>query len=288
MIDPIAGWTISQRASGIFVVPPDGQDAGAVRYHERVRPLRRMSDIVSAQPNPPGWVETSRTGIEPLTTVEGEHAALVTLCGTLDGVPIERTIGAVFGDDFYSLAIGLARRPDQFARFRAAVRQMVIEDTHMLGVRRRRFRHAPPPGWHGLSAGLAHTVYLPPHAPRDATSLIVYPALPVPPGDGSFVEDLVDAHVAALMTTRIPVAAGGLTGEWWAVTAAEAAVALDVVVLQDLRYAYTIALQSPSAQHAANLPVLQAVLASVQPVPTGSSAQQAAVMPALCFDMWGE
>lgn len=275
MIEAIPGWHCEQRASGYVLIPPEGEDAGGIRYQERVRPLRRMRDIVAELPVPGGYRVTAMSPIEPLVTVEGEYGALVVVDGELDGTPLQRTIGAVFGDDYYSLTVGVARRADQFALLRDEVRRLVCHDVHMLGLRRRRYVHAPPAGWQGVFAGLMHVQWLPLDHPRDPSTLAVFPALPA--GDGEIDAGGLLSMILGRFGTHAEVAVGdaqvlstpaGLSGYWWSVAARGGDEVLhDLVVLEDGRYAYPVSLASPPVHRARNVETLRALVDSIQPIP---------------------
>ena len=252
MIEPIPGWSCELRASGYTLIPPEGEEAGTVRYVERVRPLRPMVDIVRDF--------GVASAIEHLVTVEGEHAAFA----VVEGQGVEHAVGAVFADDFYSLIAG--RGADR-ERFREIVRGLVRHDTHALGVRRRRFVHDPPDGWHGFFAGSMHVHWIPLDYPRNQSSLSVFPALP---GAGS-PSDLVEHHIAQVAGLQLlgdpePVTSGsGLGGWWWLLDAGGAL--HDFVVLQDDRYLYPLLLQSPVEHHGSNVRLLRRVVDTIEPIP---------------------
>src|SRR5688572_16897301 len=131
MITQPAGWTLVVAADHLTLVPPEGAAAGAIRYVERVRPLRRLGDIVRQRlANYRGLVATEIGAPERLLTGEGEHAALVEVVGTVGGKPAKVTLGVVFVDDFYARIDGLALHPSLFDAMRAQVRELVVTDRH--------------------------------------------------------------------------------------------------------------------------------------------------------------
>jgi hypothetical protein len=283
MIERIPGWSWAVRQRGIYLFPPEGQEAGGVFYVERQRPLRRMRDIVAALPTPRRPLEISR--VERTTTWEGEYGAIATLVAA-DG-SVGRTVGAVFGDDFYSLVVGIPGRPDQYARFDEVVRRLVHDDSHMLGVRRRRFVYDPPTGWHGLLAPPFHAHWYPWDYPRNPSNLAVGPAVPIPSGDTAFARSVLGSMVANIsggtmvdpgamtpMTSRSGVSGGS----WWFSPTHRPGVVLtyDIVLFEDRRYLYSLLLQSPTARRDENLGAMKQVIESLEPIPSGSSVAQTA------------
>ena len=266
MIEPIPGWSCELRAGGVLLVPPEGPAAGTLRYLERVRPLRRMVDVLRA------YGDRVVSPIEHLATVEGEHAAFA----VVDGEHGELAIGAVFADDFYSLLVGPGR-------FREVVRDRIRRDTHMLGARRRRFVHGRPAGWQGFFAGPMHVHWIPLDFPRNGSSLSVFPALPAAGSSTDLAESLVEHHAAGrpIGEPEPITSAAGLSGRWWLVDGGETLD--DVVVLEDERYAYPLLLKSPLAQHGDNVDLLRRVVDSVEPIPGGSAT---AALVAASFDHW--
>jgi hypothetical protein len=199
--------------------------------------------------------------IEELISDEGEYAAIATVVGRHAGGQVKRTLGYVFGDDFHSTIDGWAVDP-------ALVRRLVLGDSHMLGVRRRCFRHATPRGWRAVRAGLFHTHLL---APSGDAQIIVYPALPsaAEPVAGMLLGlALADGDLLLERT----ITCGGLSGSRYDIVAACGPRVL--VVLEDDRYAYGVRLDGGAACNAA----FEQVLASVRPIPrVRSRAAPAAV-----------
>ena len=269
MITPPAGWVVERRQSGLIMVPPEGVDCGVICYQDDCRPLQRVAAIVASLPPPRGWRTSDLSEIERLVTLEGEQAALVTMRGSIDGAPGERTIGAVFTDAAYSLCVGLARRRDQFERVRDTVRGLVATDAFMLGTRRRRFVHAEPAGWHGFTAGPMHTTWVPVDYPRSAAVLTVFPALPVAVGEVGHAERFAREHATRLHADHIAnlgtVSSARLSGQHWQVVAG--AVVHDVVVLEDGAYIYPVALETFSDQRGEHVEVLWRLVRSIEPVP---------------------
>src|SRR5688572_24707992 len=124
-----------------MLFPPGGPARGGIRYLERARPLAPLRQLVRAQLDDPVFTVTAVGPLERFATVEGEHAALVTVSGLLDGRPAQRDLGFVLLDDCYARAGGLCLVPDEFARFTELVRTLVRGDVHLAGERRRWFEY---------------------------------------------------------------------------------------------------------------------------------------------------
>ncbi len=181
MIIPPAGWVVVPAIDRYTLYPPEGPLAGMLRYQERVRPLARLGELVEgALGRMTAFTRTSDPVVERLVTNEGELAALCKITGTIGGQPAQRSLGYVFGDDYYSRFDGLARQAELFDSFHGCVRDLVVRDDQALGTRRRRFMYEPPHGWQPLVRGFI-TEWIAPRYPRDNAMLTVYPATPAVP-----------------------------------------------------------------------------------------------------------
>ena len=281
MIPIPAGWSVRRCEDSLLLLPPAGAEVGAVRYVERLRPLGRAVDLVRAAPAPQGFHETRLGRPERLITAEGEHAAFVVSEGTIAGVLVERPFGFVFGDDFCSRIAGVALGPAGFAPMRAAVRDLTLADRHELGVRRRRFVYAPPPGWHGL-AGLFDATWYPRDYPAARAAITVCPAVPAQDG---LCAALLDAVLAGRPLAEMQAGAvvqvstrAGLTGLRWRLRRS-AELETEVVLLEDATYVYAMRLDA-AAGFAAARAAFDAVVASVEPLP-GRVRDSARVVAAL-------
>jgi hypothetical protein len=278
MIDPPAGWSLIVEAGMLELVHPGGRGVAVIEYRERVRPLERLGALVRrlVGREPPWSRAEIPTQAERLLTVEGEHAALVTL--RLPAASMQRDLGFVFGDDFFALADAKCLDPDVFAEVTAVVRGLVRNDRHMLGTRRRRFDYEPPAAWQPLVEGFM-TEWFPPGYPQDSAYMTVYPASPVHlPPRAVFATSLglfsrAGLRVRELEEPRPIRADAGLEGERFRVVCERPAPeAIEItkigVVLQDQRYSYTIEVSARSAAHLdAHAGEIDRVIASVKPVP---------------------
>jgi len=300
MIDPIPGWAWELGGEGITLVPPEGAACGAIRYVERVRPLQRIIDIARPADLPSAVGFKAVGPPERVITREGEYGAILTVEGTLPAGPVRRTVGCVYGDDFYSKIVGVALRPDQFDRFAATVRALVETDAHVLGVRRRRCVYRPPKGWHGLNRGsFFHAQWYPPEFPKDASEMVIYPAWPtLPEGAADAVNRMVGLQMRpgsglTLEEVQGPEevkAESGLTGVHWQLVVRrgpEIRFTRDLFVLEDGRFIYPLHVDSFEAQRQRNRALLEEVMRSVQPIPTPGSAPTDA-QHALAMSYWVE
>jgi hypothetical protein len=271
------------RARGLAFTHADGPEAARLWYRERARPLRRLGalvrEILAATPR---FSVESIGAPERLVTCDGEHAALVTVCGTEAGAPAQRDLGFVFADDFFSSVGSLCLVDRLRADVTALVRELVLRDVHALGVRRRRFEYPPPDGWQPIARGLA-TEWFPPDYPANHTAVVAYPANPI-----ELVHDVTLDKVAAATVERIdercepqPVAsASGLLGEAQVLRATDArgrALARETVLLRDSRYIYAVELTSYDVvRWEAHRAVLAALVRGIQPVPGPTAVAAAA------------
>ena len=177
MITPPQGWTIERTPDGMLIAPPEGPERALLRYAERRRPLRRAIDLAQLAPVPAGFVATHTPPPIRLTTIEGEHAALILQHGKLADAAATLVHGYVFLDDYYASLEGIT-----FVDMHATIEQLVVGDVHLLGrERRRRFVYTSPPGWQGVG-GIFEARWFPLDFPANPATIFVNPALPVTPG----------------------------------------------------------------------------------------------------------
>jgi hypothetical protein len=259
VIEPAFDWSCDLRDDGLVLAPREAPAQGMIRYYARRAPLVTLEQIVASLPAPVGYAAATRSPPERLVTVEGEHGVLIAESGVLDRGPAERTVAVVYGDDFYTVLVGLARHPRGFDRIRGEVRRLARHDLHRLGVRRRRFLHAPPPGWHGFASGPLQTRWAPLDYPRRRAMIVVEPAVPIADGwDGA----------AGLPCDGAVRTRAGLTGHRWR-RDGRAGERRELVVLADRRYLYPVAIDRHLADVAAAL-TFDALVDSIEPVPAAA------------------
>ena len=195
MITRPDNWTAVHGVTTQTLIAPQGADAAVIRYRERVRPLRRMSGIVADWKRRHAAVAEPSVGeVERLVTIEGEHAGLVAIDGSVGGKPIRAFVGAVFGDDFYACVEALVLQPEQFESVGETVRGLTLSDQHALGHRRRRFEYTAPAGWQPITRGFA-TDWVAPKFPLEWGLIVAYPATPIEPSDEVPPEVLVSRAI---------------------------------------------------------------------------------------------
>ena len=177
MISTPTGWSRRYHAGSVLLFPPRGPTRGGIRYVEHLAPLAPVRQLVEQLLSDPVLSVDTVGSIERLTTVEGEHAALVTIRGSLDGQPAQRDVGFVLLDHHYARVDGLALCADDFAASTAIVRALICGDVHLAGERQRRFEYESPAGWHARARGL-HADWYPLDFPRSRGVIHVFPALP--------------------------------------------------------------------------------------------------------------
>jgi hypothetical protein len=287
MISPAPGWTVVSCDGGLRLEPPEGPQFGVLRYLERVRPIRAMQDVIDSHPVPINWIEHAASPIERLVTDEGEYAAVAWRTGVIDGQPCERSFGVVFADDFYARLTGVCFKVEAFEQFRHHVRDLLRRDCHMLGVRRRRFVYEPPPGWHGVLGGVFHATWLPPESPRDSTALLVMPAAPKSPGLG---DALLHAVLGGAALDQVVIAKENitarncLTGHVYRLRIGDRETTL--AILEDERFTYAIRADSANRDAEAAYAALQALVATLEPLP--DPQRDLAANRAIAISHWTE
>ncbi len=177
MIPTPPGWSRQHHAGSVLLFPQGGPSRGGIRYSELLYPIASFRQLLARYLADPIH-KVERVGpIERLVTLEGEHAACVTIAAMLEGAPAQYDIGFVALDHCYSRISALSLVPDDFATSAAIVRELTRSDVHLAGDRPRRFEYDPPPGWQARARGL-HADWYPLEFPRAHAVIEVLPALP--------------------------------------------------------------------------------------------------------------
>lgn len=181
MLPTFPNWTRKVTADGIVLIPPEGISVGAIRFRERIRPLRSVKSIVAMISRHMPGVTIGQVGpLVQSSTAEGEYAGTITISGQTATGPLERTIGVIYGDDSYSQIDGFITSPARFEEFRELVRKLAYYSSLGLGTgRRRMFLYDPPPGWQGLSRRFS-TEWYPSDFPKNAGTITVCHARSLP------------------------------------------------------------------------------------------------------------
>lgn len=290
MISNLVGWSSELIPRGFAFTHPEGANVATVHYAERVHPLRRLGALVEGiLAATPGFEIRAIGEPERLLTLDGEHAAAITVLGTQRGATARRDLGFVFGDDVFSSISGLCLRPALDVELGRIVRDLVRSDVHAFGLRRRRFEYSPPQGWQPLGQRLA-VQWFPPDYPANTTWLMVYPANPVTLIESAVTDAATIERALAyleecgfLIEDKRPpeplLAASGLRGTGQQVLAKRAdgkSIHHEVAILRDQRYAYVVELWSQaSARWPEHRAVLRTLVHGIRPVPASSRHEAA-------------
>jgi hypothetical protein len=241
----LRAWHLAHIADGIALVPPSGLSDGVVRIRDLRRPLRSAAAIL-ARANTPALTQGT---LESLITSEGEYAAFQVQRGVIDGQRVVRFVGAVLGDDAYTLVIGLTTPPHAEV-FELVARTCVTRCSLGLGHKRqRRFRYAPPQGWTETAWGLASR-----YLAADGAELVVHPAQPSTPTE--LVLDAIRARYGIASMEEIASPSAPCLARMWRTDD------LCIAILDDGRFRYALELVG-STHHE----TFERVISSVRLVP---------------------
>lgn len=286
------GWSRKWMADGFMLFPPEGRSVGGLRVQDRVRPLRTVRWLVDqAVKEGAVFITDIQVGkLKRFVTLEGEYACLITMAGKrkADGLPVERTMGFVFGEDFFSRVDGIMQLQAQFEPFRGRIEAITRNLTLGLGaVRRRRYLYTPPAGWQGLGRTF-RSDWIPQDYPRDNAMIQVFHAKPftdAPKPQVAFErmlrEDLghgliVEPYEPAQTIEDHP-------GELWGEITRLAGhypggprLHFDLAVLADARFLYVLRLETGEAKLEEHRAAFRSVVSSVRPLPARSDQSSTA------------
>lgn len=278
MIGVPDGWTGHRTPDGLVLVPPGGSERGAIRYVERLRPIRRVVELVRAAELPANLEIATLGAPRRLVTNEGEHAAIITATSKLGAAELALTFGFVFLDDYYARVLGVASDPAAAEMIAATVESLVASDAHLLGYpRRRRFLYDPPAGWQG-AGDLFDTTWYPLDYPAHTAKIRVCAAVPGRPGVmPSALRALLgrDDFMAFVAAPADDVTtASGLSGVEWhmRVPGGGALAEMRAVFVEDDKMLYALQLWS-HAGASDDYQVFRRVVDSLQPIPKPDGSQ---------------
>lgn len=279
MID-FAGWSRKTLADGIVLYPPGGRAAGGIRIRDRVRPLRAVRQLVDETRAAAEAALRDQTigALERATTLEGEYAAIVPMSARrrADDRAIARTLGFVFGEEFYAEIDGIIEESAGAASFAEHVREVVLRTSLGLGeIRRRRFLYTPPRGWQALVRALSSD-WIAPAYPRDAGAITVFHAKPIVASPTAQFERMLREDLPAGFegNSAAPAAIrtrNGLTGEIISLSGRYPGAPprwFDLAVLSDTRFLYLVRLDSGEAGLEAHRFVHRELVESIVPLPS--------------------
>jgi hypothetical protein len=283
----LRGWRRYPLPDGLLLLPPvDG--VGKVKAQERA-PVRRMKDVVdeTVARMPAEYQSSVRVGpLVRFPTYEGEHAGLLTLSARLGPGPWERTIGMVVGDERYVLVSGTVFAPERGPQIREIVELMTRGWYMALGEsRRRRFVFDPPAGWPAL-AGHHATRYYHPEYPRIVSSITVHDARPAQGSESEAIDRMlfVDTWTGERDPPTPPaplMSRSNLSGTLTRTTGVQdgfRAAALRAAY-SDNRFSYVLQLDTRMDALTDSVPVFEAVVRSVQPVPMATRRSEEPLSP---------
>lgn len=247
MIGQPPRWTREHSCGRVFLFPPRGPDIAGVRYDEHRAPRLALDEILREQTAGRVALESASEWTR-MTTVEGEHAATIRLTGSFDGRAAQISLGVVLFDDAYALLNAYCFAEDAYAEHHANLVELTRGTMHFLGVRRRRFAYARPPGWTSRACGSVTQ-----HVSGTST-ITVWPALPCRTISA-------DAFAAQL---GIRVTDDQLSGSLRIVSLAEGA--RHACIFECDRYIYPLHLENPTGD-TAHVEAFQKLVASVELVP---------------------
>jgi hypothetical protein len=281
-----ANWIRVWRPDGIEAYEKDlGIDAGRVRVRSTVRPLQSMVDIAQAQVRAmrDSGAEVEIELLQRLITEEGEWAALARLRVSIDGLRFERTLGIIYGDDFYAQLDGLYLQEHR-KRFRLFLRTLLQTYPLRLGSpRRRRYQFTPPMNWQPLAHDLA-VRFFPRRFPNEYGCITVLPALPLLQSERSAQsERLLHEDLLTDFTAQQPeqhdriTSNSGMPGELRRRIGLRPGdsrpVHIDIAILRDTRYTYSVRLETRAPNIESHRRLFLQTVRSVTPIPQGASEE---------------
>jgi hypothetical protein len=267
LLELLVGWTRVPLAAGVHLQAPAGLTGGITLLAQQ-RPIPRLRDLMAARS--PGAPIAS---YERFSTLEGEHALMVTLATTAG----PRHLALVIGDAAATLVDGAPGDAASAAPVARLVRALATASCLGLGpLRRRRYVYRVPDGWNGLGREHA-TVWLHPEFPRVPVTLTVRDAQP----RGTTAPVLLDRWLYDQTRTLLkdapdklmPVTARGELGGVVARIAGRHAAgephhAVLRATFEDARFVYVAELAGPSDAVTTSVPTFSTLIESIEPIPT--------------------
>lgn len=279
-----ASWVRVWRPDGIEAYARDlGIEAGRVRVLCDRRPLASAVELAQSlvQDLRAGGAEAEIELLQKIITEEGEWAALARVRVSTDGLQLERSLGLIYGDDFYD-KIDAMYLSEHRKRFRPFLRTLVQSYPLRLGnPRRRRFMFGAPPNWQPIARGLA-VRFFPRRFPNEYGCITVLPASPLVQSErGAVSERFLHEDLFADFTPQPPeqqdkvTSNSGLLGNLHRRAGLREGdsrpIHIDTAILRDTRYAYPLRLETRAPNIEAHRRAFLQVVRSVTAVPQAAS-----------------
>jgi hypothetical protein len=281
------GWTQHFGAHLVTLYPPEG--GGRIRFYERIRPVLSFSALLErVLADDPEFRVSAVHEPREIITSEGEYGAWVRITGSRESGAATHFIGAVFTDEFAAALDTLVVVRGRSALLERTARELLVESSFALGVRRRRFVYRPPPGWQAIPSGLVANWY-PPDFPDNNANIVVAAAEPSSADPAEHFSGLLAAErsrgtaIEAAIERSDIRSSGGLVGSHWQLILRRPGTAgrlhRDIVAYQAPPYLYTLGLESlTEARLTENRELFGATARSAMPIPP---AQPRSIGPAL-------
>jgi hypothetical protein len=168
----LAGWSRQLTVDGLYLLPPDSSRNTWISIRQRVAPLRPFEQAVRA-------ALAQLPADRALGPVEHawSHAGNPVASMSVTGDAFASRLAAIYTEYFYTWIHGIGRGAHA-AKVPAIVDALALDLYVGLPARRRRwFRYAPPPGWHGFRRH-DHTLWVPRDQALRPASMHVFDAVP--------------------------------------------------------------------------------------------------------------
>lgn len=251
----LSGWHPHLEEHGLVLTSSDGE----IEVRERCAPLCSFAALCAER-----WPDIAILDLGPMqefVTTEGEYGEMIS---ARDHAGVERTIVAIWGDDWFATIAARCHSTGARPRIRRAIAELAGRVTLGLGRgRRRRFRYTAPPGFVPAHRGLLTRW----HDPQDAdVTLIVGAACPRASIAPPFEERVILGHGLGPAERGRPFASdSGLAGAvyWWR----RVDTITGLAALEDEAFFYHLRVDSPACAEERTRDMFARVLASCVAIP---------------------
>lgn len=275
-------WMRRLTHDGVVFYPPEGRAAAWLRVYERLRPIKSLRELRASQLSGLGLPDAKLDDVKRVVTNEGEHGATYTITSAAEKLTI--SYGVVYGDDFFTVLEGVAVAPELAENLVHTTGALVRSMPLFLGkLRRRRYAYTPPAGWQAVVK--EHSVsWYPMDFPKNRAVIRVFDAVPARDTPGtvltrrlfddpqSELTAVTDTSMFAVLTDTGLSGVTEVTRGSWSDGSPSAMIR---VTLNDTSYAYNMRLETSEPSITAASKVFEAVIRSVEPVPTAPGSENA-------------